>query len=310
MDSDENNGKQNTNLLQIIVPAYNEEDHLPALLSSLEACGLSCSDVIVVNCASTDETSHVANSYGAKVIQLNSKVTPSGARNAGARESTAEFIVFLDADIVVTQTWADTVIEIAKQQEDYLNGDTYGLSTNPSYLERVWFSALPQKSYINGGNIVIKRRVFEAIGGFDEGLETGEDVEFSQRTKASGYQIKFNSGLRVHHEGNPKTIKAFIARERWHGKGDLTTLNHFMKSKVALTSALFGLFHIMLLLSLVLKPVVAPVFLLSISFLCLAIAIVKFGIKTRSLFSLTMMVYFYLTGRTLSIFSQIRFQSS
>ena len=66
--------------ISIVIPAFNEEAFLPATLTSINLArqlfesetGLT-SEVIVVNNASTDQTSQVAQTHGAVVIGTNSR---------------------------------------------------------------------------------------------------------------------------------------------------------------------------------------------------------------------------------------------
>ena len=57
--------------VSIIIPAYNEENYLPATLAKIRAAmtNLDCdSEIIIADNDSTDETKAIAKSFGAKVI--------------------------------------------------------------------------------------------------------------------------------------------------------------------------------------------------------------------------------------------------
>ena len=88
--------------ISIIIPARNEADNLPTLLSSLQAQYGIEYDITVVNDHSTDDTAMVAASHGAKV--LNSEPLPDGwlgkpwACYQGAQNTTGDILLFLDAD--------------------------------------------------------------------------------------------------------------------------------------------------------------------------------------------------------------------
>jgi glycosyltransferase involved in cell wall biosynthesis len=76
-----------------IVPAFNEQESLPALVSEIRAAGY---DVVVVNDASLDNTEQVARRTGAPVISLSNNLGIGGAVQAGFL-----YAVRLGYDIVV-----------------------------------------------------------------------------------------------------------------------------------------------------------------------------------------------------------------
>lgn len=90
-------------LLSIIIPARNEALRLPPLLQSLQMQSWPRFEVIVVDDGSSDHTSDVALSYGAKVVKSKQvgRMKP-GKANAcayGGRFAEGEWLLFLDADV-------------------------------------------------------------------------------------------------------------------------------------------------------------------------------------------------------------------
>ncbi len=89
--------------LSIIIPARNEAHRLPSLLESLQAQSFNDFELIVVDDGSSDQTSEVASSYGAKVLKSKQvgQMIP-GKSNAcayGAQFAKGEWFLFLDADV-------------------------------------------------------------------------------------------------------------------------------------------------------------------------------------------------------------------
>ncbi|HEX4779730.1 MAG TPA: glycosyltransferase family A protein, partial [Usitatibacter sp.] len=83
-----------------MVPAYNEEAYLAATLESIHAAAREAGElyeIVVANDSSTDATSAIAGRAGARVVDV-AKRQIAGTRNAGARASLGEFLVFVDAD--------------------------------------------------------------------------------------------------------------------------------------------------------------------------------------------------------------------
>lgn len=231
--------------LSIVIPAYNETRYIENLLKSIHNFSTQENDVVeilVIDNGSTDNTSELASNNGAKVHKLD-RGSISRARNTGVEKASYELIAFIDADIILTQEWFDTVKLTCHNtlSEFQVLGAKYAINENPTWVESSWFEPLSKKpaTYINGGNILVSKTSFSKIGGFSESLETGEDYEFCHRAKQNGANIVFNKGLVAIHDGFPKDSVNFFKREAWHGKGDFTNLKTFLSSKVALISMAF-----------------------------------------------------------------------
>ncbi|MCL6561713.1 MAG: glycosyltransferase [Firmicutes bacterium] len=82
-----------------IIPAYNEESNIGAVLRTLKQVP-EVNEVIVVNDGSTDRTGEVARSFGVRVVDLPVNQGKGAALKAGAAITRAEVLLFLDADLI------------------------------------------------------------------------------------------------------------------------------------------------------------------------------------------------------------------
>lgn len=82
-----------------IVPAYNEEKTVRAVIETLLNCP-SVHEVIVVSDGSSDATAEIALGYPVRLVDLKTNVGKGGAMKAGAAETECEVLVFIDADLV------------------------------------------------------------------------------------------------------------------------------------------------------------------------------------------------------------------
>lgn len=248
-----NYDKKNINI-SFIIPAYNEEKHLPKVFATInQLINDLVYEIIVVDNGSTDSTVKIAQEFGAKVL-----TDPSGTiaslRNLGADCAIGEVLVFLDADVFITPKWAKEIVSLTSKLEEnnrIVTGSRCGISANPSWIEKYWFlpMTLEESNYMNSGHLIIDREIFNEIGGFNDTLITGEDYEFCMRAKQKGIVIINNPKLHVIHEGYPKTLKQFIRREKWHGIQDASNMRSFLKSKPAILAILYwlsGIFGIVL----------------------------------------------------------------
>ena len=303
----------------IIIPAHNEERFIMGLLESLKKYLTKPTQIIVVANGCSDSTAITARKYGCNVIETSQKEHPSSARNQGVKSASGEILAFLDADTEVTEKWCSTfqeLLDASKGDHLYLTGDQYQVSKVPAWIEKNWFlplSKLP-KNYINGGNLIVSRKLFYLIGGFDANLETGEDVDFCRRAKKASAEFVMNPSFVVLHEGFPKSIRHFIKRERWHGKGDFQGLSYLLRSKTALITLTFLLIHFFFFISLMFTTIDSSAFNIGLSITLaislLAITAITCSIRFRSIAvlsrpSILAIQYLYFVGRSLSAFDSV-----
>jgi len=181
----------------IIIPARNEERFLGACLDSIRAAAGSYPgevEVVVVLNRCTDGTERIAREHGAKVISDEAR-NLAHLRNAGARASSGEILVTIDADSTMTPNML-TEIDRKLRSGKYIGGgvpihpERFSLGLLASGL--LILSFLPPG--ISAGLFWCLRSVFEAIGGFDESRVVGEDVDFAIRLKAYGKKRKQRFG--------------------------------------------------------------------------------------------------------------------
>jgi len=107
----------------------------------------------------------------------------------------------------------------------------------------------------------------------------------------------------VIHEGYPKTLRDFVRREIWHGKGNFASLETVLRSKVAMLAVAFLLLHAVALVALLCgadrRIAVAGVTLVSV--LCLTASVMKYHRFPMSIPINGCLYYLYLWGRGLAL---------
>ena len=173
--------------LSIIVPAYNEEKLIGETLRHIQAARAKLTDeseLIVVDNESTDRTREIAESAGALVVT--EPVKNIGAvRNAGARAAKGEIFAFFDADTFVPENML-IAIDQALRDPKCLGG---AVAVSYGNFKRGWLNFLSRAWRFWGGVFNMKqgaaqfcrRSSFEAIGGYDERIFLGEDIDFYWR---------------------------------------------------------------------------------------------------------------------------------
>lgn len=173
--------------VSIIIPAYNEELALPETLQRIgEALSVvACpSEIVVVDNDSQDGTKQVAAAFGAKVFP-EKEHNIAKVRNTGAENSTGDVLIFVDADTLVPGTLFQKIAAVMEDEK------CFGGAVAVEYegFARKWmrFYLLGWKfwgTFFNmkqGAAQFCRRFIFEELGGYDQTIFMGEDVEFYWR---------------------------------------------------------------------------------------------------------------------------------
>ncbi len=196
--------------LTIIVPAFNEESYLAATLDSIQAAAAQLrarSDVdietIVVDNNSADETAAIARSKGATVVHEPVQGI-ARARNAGARHAQGDVLVFVDADVIVPCALLAAIH--ATMSDPACIGGGVDVDYRPRRLSiRLYLCAWRLLGRLlgmgQGATQFCRKCVFERVGGYDERVWIGEDVDFywslKRLARETGHSVRFIRNPRV-----------------------------------------------------------------------------------------------------------------
>ena len=180
----------------VVIPAYNAADTIGACAASLLAQQGVEVDLVVVDDASTDQTAALAEAAGARVVRRDRNGGPAAARNDGARAVTGDILFFTEAD---GRYAPDHLMTCLRALGDPEVGAAIALgvrawSERDSVVRRLgdalWAAmhSLVMAGRRGTGAWCYRREVFTALGGFDESLRHGEDVELAGRVASLGYR--------------------------------------------------------------------------------------------------------------------------
>jgi glycosyltransferase involved in cell wall biosynthesis len=191
-------------LVSVIIPTRNRAALVQKAIASVLA---SCNDefqaeIIVVDDGSTDATESTVRAYPIKYIRGPGEGV-SIARNTGLKEATGTYITFLDDDDLWPANNLAQQIKLLEENPQFgavcsqvvlTNDSTPNASArypNPPFKSGWMFqdflSYIPQV-----GSLLVRRNVVESVGGFEPGLQGGEDWDWALRI-ARHCQIGFVS---------------------------------------------------------------------------------------------------------------------
>ncbi|OGT30602.1 MAG: hypothetical protein A2W28_10845 [Gammaproteobacteria bacterium RBG_16_51_14] len=176
----------------IIIPAFNEEVFLPKTLASIGNAMREIpmpGEIIVVDNNSTDGTAAIPGRYGARVV-FEPKNQISRARNTGARAANGRYLLFLDADTIISPALLQCAVE-ALESGNYCGGGVIvnmdgPLSHSMRYVLDFWNWLSIKFDLAAGCFIFCTKAGFEATGGFSERVYASEEIWFSLGLKSWG----------------------------------------------------------------------------------------------------------------------------
>ena len=219
----------------VVVPVHDHAAALARLLAELAAVA-TVAGVVVVDDGSRDPArlrqvcAATAVGCPVEVVRSDRQRGPAAARNLGAEMARTPAIAFLDADSRPQPGWLDALLghfadpavgAVAPRVEAALAPppaepapSTSGWSATVLAYERARSpldlgprpapvrprSRVP---YVPTACLLVRRAAFETIGGFDESLRVGEDVDFVWRLGNAGWTVRYEPDAHVHHEVRP-----------------------------------------------------------------------------------------------------------
>lgn len=181
-----------TPLYSVIIPAYNEEDHLPECLEHLDAAMRSCplpGEVIVADNNSTDRTATIAAASGATVVFEEHRQI-SRARNRGAAAARGRYLIFIDADSVISPQLLELTLEELTSGRSCGGGAQVAFNgaapKGARMLMGTWNLFAPLFCNAAGCYVFADREIFFAVGGFNETRYAGEELDLSRKMARLG----------------------------------------------------------------------------------------------------------------------------
>ena len=213
--------------VSIIIPVYNEFDYTYSCLKSiLKNSGDIAYEIVIADDCSTDVTKEIEKI--AKNVQLITTEQNVGFLlncNNAAQYAKGKYILFLNNDTQVQENWLEPLVNLIEQDEKigmvgsklvYPDGYlqeaggivwqdasawNYGNRKSPEDPE---YNYVKEVDYISGAAIMIRRNLWEEIGGFDERYVPAyyEDTDLAFEVRRRNYKVLYQPlSVVVHFEG-------------------------------------------------------------------------------------------------------------
>jgi glycosyltransferase involved in cell wall biosynthesis len=206
--------------ISLVIPAFNEEHYLPALLDSVAIARRNYShgpdeiEVVVADNSSTDRTAEIARSRDCLVASV-AKPSIAGSRNGGAGIATGNFLAFVDADCTIHPDTFNAIERTMASGEVVVGatGARFNRSSFGIALTMFVGEAIARLFGFDIGVVFCRREDWAAIGGYNEQLLCAEDVEFIVALKELGKQ-------RDQRFARAKGAEAITSSRKFDSRGD------------------------------------------------------------------------------------------
>jgi len=234
--------------LSIIVVTFNEARHVARLQRSIAALrvpdGIGI-ETVLVDGGSRDGTLEAAREAGYTRVCVHPGASIPVCRNIGAREASGDWLAYVDGDCEVAVDWLEQALVFMQKLDRVIVGwparppepmnalqqawNFHWLNKNPRMEEFLGRRVVREQGFrlATTRNMMLHRAVFDALGGFNEALPTGEDTDFAFRAYMADIPVLGVPESKVVHHGEPVTIADFYKQQKWHA--NRRSYEHIMK---------------------------------------------------------------------------------
>ncbi|GBE06035.1 putative glycosyltransferase EpsH [bacterium BMS3Abin10] len=198
--------------VSVVVPAYNSPLRSAECIEALleQTYPKNKYEIIVIDNGSTDNTPKVIKQYPVVFLAENTIKSPYAARNKGITHSRGEIIAMIDVNCLPVSNWIEEGVKtIESETADLVGGQVKFKFSDARTASELYDSVtnvqiernIRERNVSKGGNLFVRRAVFDAIGLFPLS-RSGGDVSWTRRATRSGLKLVYS----------PKALATYPAR--------------------------------------------------------------------------------------------------
>lgn len=166
---------------------------------------------------------------------------PAAARNAGLAVCNTDFVAFLDSDVVPRRGWLEALLGhfcdpavalvapriVALEKSDSVVARYEAVRSSLDLgLREAPVIPFGTVSYVPSAAIICRRSALLDVGGFDESLASGEDVDLCWRLNEAGARLRYEPIALVAHDHRTELRKWFARKSFYGGSAAPLTIRH------------------------------------------------------------------------------------
>jgi glycosyltransferase involved in cell wall biosynthesis len=247
--------------LSVIIPVKNEARNIELCIDAFQgAVREGWAEILVIDNFSTDDTKHIAEAMGVRVIQQGPE--RSTQRNRGWKEAQGDYVFFVDADMRVPEATLREIRELIQKSASSAKAtaarevESQFPTANCQPIDALfvrevragtsWWIKVRnfERSFYDAtcidGLRVIKRSLLEHVGGYDENLFAAEDWDLDRRILSVTSNVALTDGHLIHDEG-AFSFSRHLKKKAYYSTNFSAYLSKWGQD--AITRKQFGLFY-------------------------------------------------------------------
>ena len=173
-----------------------------------------------------------------RVVRDASEASSYYARNVGAENSQAQWILFLDSDCRPARGLIGAYFERSIPERCGIVAGGVRSAPGQTSLAASYARSrghVNERFHVESGmrmaagptaNLLVRREAWEGVGGFHEGVRSGADVEFCFRAQLAGWELEHRPGAMTEHR-HPDSVRRMFRKARRYGAGRLWVERRF-----------------------------------------------------------------------------------
>ncbi|HSW87621.1 MAG TPA: glycosyltransferase, partial [Candidatus Saccharimonadales bacterium] len=227
-------------LVSVIITTKNEASNIERCVTSVVKQSYTSVEILMIDNNSTDSTVAIAKKFTPHVFTKGPE--RSAQRNYGAQKAKGKYVLFLDADMELTEKVIEECVEMFTVHRSSFTAKVGGIvipevSIGNTYWEKV--KAFERSLYNEKGDEItdaarfFPKSVFEEVGGYDETITGPEDWDLPEMIKSKGYAISRISSPIYHHE-SISSLMSLVGKKYYYG---LKAHTYMEKHKISSVNA-------------------------------------------------------------------------
>ena len=206
---------KNSQSISVVIPFNDSKEALRKVLNSLLYQTLKPTEVIVVHSTKSGDLVEVIHEFSNYIKIIDHCVDhayPGKARNIGVSIANNDWIAFLDVQTSPDHDWLENVFNMCTEHKyDCVLGLTRIDASN--YFQKMLRAAsYGRVDYPTIPGCIIKKDIYNTVGGFNENVRAGEDIEWRERLEKQGLLVGIPEASLLNYKGLKNDVKSVIKK--------------------------------------------------------------------------------------------------